>query len=122
VSLFTSRHLSRRNKQRRENSNGPLAGKRIDTLGLGPRDLGLLHLGAAFAMQAGIGAIVALWPADIDGHAPVIAYQAAFAAIMAIQVAALTWFALSFVPAWKRRARPAWSAPDDLATSAREPT
>ncbi len=79
--------------------------------------LNVLHLGAAFAMQAGIGAIVALWPADTNGHAPVVAYQAAFAAIVAIQVVALGWFALSVAPARKRRAGLGWCA-----TPAREVT
>ena len=57
--------------------------------------LNVLHLGAAFVAQAGIGAVVALWPTTADGHVPAAAYTAAFATVMAIQLVALLWFVLA---------------------------
>lgn len=57
--------------------------------------LNVLHLGAAFVAQAAIGAVVALWPTSADGHVSADAYKAAFAIIVAIQVVALLWFALT---------------------------
>lgn len=56
--------------------------------------LNLLHLGTAFAMQAGIGAVVALWPAQADGRAPASAYAAAIGVIIALQAAAFAWFVI----------------------------
>ena len=54
--------------------------------------LNVLHLGTAFLMQAGIGAIVSLWPARAGGHAPVAAYAAAFGCLIAVQATAFVWF------------------------------
>jgi predicted MFS family arabinose efflux permease len=56
--------------------------------------LNVLHMGAAFAIQAGIGTIVALWPVTADGHPPATGYDAAIGTIIALQAAALLWFAL----------------------------
>jgi MFS family permease len=55
--------------------------------------LNLLHFGWAFAVQYGIGLVVGQWPSQ-DGHYPVDAYQAAFGLSLALQVAALVWFAM----------------------------
>ncbi len=53
--------------------------------------LNLLHVAMAFAVQAGIGHIVKLWPLD-QGRPPMAAYQAAFGINLALQAAALGWF------------------------------
>jgi type IV secretory pathway TrbF-like protein len=58
--------------------------------------LNVFHFGAAFVIQYIIGVVVALWPGQ-DGHYPAIAYQVAFGLILALQVAALVWFAFSHI-------------------------
>jgi hypothetical protein len=55
--------------------------------------LNLVHFGWAFVVQYGIGLVVGQW-APQDGHYPVAAYQAAFGLSLALQVAALVWFAI----------------------------
>lgn len=57
--------------------------------------LNTLHLGTAFAIQAGIGALVALWPAQPDGQLPGEAYAVAIGVLALCQAAALAWFASS---------------------------
>jgi len=54
--------------------------------------LNVLHLGTAFLMQAGIGAIVSLWPARAGGHTPAAAYAAAFGCLIMVQATAFAWF------------------------------
>ena len=54
--------------------------------------LNLLHIGAAFAIQSGIGFIVGFWARDANGHYPVVAYSAAFLVLVAMQALALAWF------------------------------
>jgi len=56
--------------------------------------LNVLHLGCAFAFQAGIGGIVSLWPPSGIGHPPAVAYETAFAAVIAIQAVTRAWFAM----------------------------
>ena len=58
--------------------------------------LNLLHFGWAFAVQYGVGLVVSHW-APQDGHYPVAAYQAAFGVSLALQVAALAWFAVPWL-------------------------
>ena len=58
--------------------------------------LNLLHFGCAFTMQYGIGLVVEQWPSQ-DGHYPVAAYQAAFGLCLALQAAALVWFAMPWI-------------------------
>ena len=58
--------------------------------------LNLLHFGCAFTMQYGIGLVVGQWPSQ-DGHYPVAAYQAAFGLSLALQTAALMWFAMPWL-------------------------
>jgi antirestriction factor ArdC-like protein len=58
--------------------------------------LNLLHFGSAFTMQYGIGLVVEQWPAH-EGHYPVAAYQAAFGLSLALQAAALAWFAIPWL-------------------------
>ena len=57
--------------------------------------LNVLHLTAAWAVQAGMGAVIARWAAEPHGHYPVLAYHAAFAMPLAAQIGALVWFVLS---------------------------
>lgn len=45
-----------------------------------------------FACQWGVGLIVNRWPQGADGGYPAQAYQAAFAAVLAVQLAGLGWF------------------------------
>jgi hypothetical protein len=71
--------------------------------------LNLVHFGWAFLVQYGVGLVVGQWPPQ-EGHYPIAAYQAAFGLSLALQAAALLWFAvpwfrslgkhlqLSFVP------------------------
>ena len=56
--------------------------------------LNVLHLAAAWAVQAGMGAVIVRWAAGPDGHYPVIAYHTAFAIPLAVQIVALAWFVL----------------------------
>jgi predicted MFS family arabinose efflux permease len=60
--------------------------------------LNLLHVVMAFAVQAGIGRIVELWPLA-DGRPPLAAYQAAFSVNLALQAIALVWFVVTAWPA-----------------------
>jgi MFS family permease len=53
--------------------------------------LNTLHIGGAFAIQAGIGMIVGHW-ASQQGHYPPIAYEMAIGANLILQVLALVWF------------------------------
>ncbi len=57
--------------------------------------LNVLHLTAAWAVQAGMGAVIGRWAAGQQGQYPVLAYRAAFAMPLAVQIAALAWFVLS---------------------------
>ncbi len=45
-----------------------------------------------FACQWGVGLIVNLWPQDADGGYAADAYQAAFATMLAVQIAGFAWF------------------------------
>ena len=60
--------------------------------------LNILHIGGAFAIQAGIGVIVGLWHRDPYGHYPPDAYAAAFLIIVLLQFLALLWF---LRPSWR---------------------
>ncbi len=51
----------------------------------------VLVFAMAAGYQFGLGAIIALWPQDAAGHYPVVAYQVAFWAAIATQVAAVVW-------------------------------
>jgi MFS family permease len=67
--------------------------------------LNVFHIGGAFVLQYMTGVIVQLWP-PIDGHYPEIAYQAAFALNVSLQIAAGIWFAFPWVQAYLRRRWP----------------
>ena len=54
--------------------------------------LNVVHFGWGFLAQYGIGVLLAQWPQS-NGHYPVIAYQVAFGVNLALQAAALIWFA-----------------------------
>ncbi|MEK7244809.1 MAG: MFS transporter, partial [Pseudomonadota bacterium] len=47
-----------------------------------------------FACQWGVGVIVDLWPRGPGGAYPAEAYQAAFAALLAVELAGLGWYVL----------------------------
>jgi predicted MFS family arabinose efflux permease len=63
--------------------------------------LNLLHFGWAFAVQYGIGLIVSQWEPQ-DGHYSLDAYQTAFGVSLALQVAALLWFAVPWLRSFVR--------------------
>ena len=63
--------------------------------------LNLLHFGWAFAVQYGIGLIVNQWTPQ-DGHYPLDAYQTAFGFSLALQFAALLWFAVPWLRSFVR--------------------
>jgi MFS family permease len=66
--------------------------------------LNILHIGGACVIQYAIGYLIALWP-SYSGHYPKIAYQAAFAANLAFQIAALAYFLANETWAVSRRQR-----------------
>ena len=57
--------------------------------------LNVLHLTAAFVLQLSLGAIANHWAPNVFGQYPIVAYRAAFALPIALQVLALGWFVLS---------------------------
>jgi MFS family permease len=57
------------------------------------RLLNFFHIGAAFALQTATGLVLARW-VPVAGHYPEIAYQAAFALNLVLQIAAGIWFGL----------------------------
>jgi hypothetical protein len=63
--------------------------------------LNLLHFGWAFTIQYGIGLVVGQWTSQ-EGHYPVVAYQAAFGLSLALQAAALVWFAMPWIRTFGR--------------------
>jgi predicted MFS family arabinose efflux permease len=63
--------------------------------------LGVLHVGAAFALQSLAGLIIAQWPLT-DGHYPAEAHQAAMAVGLGLQLVSLGWF----LTAPRRRSQP----------------
>ena len=56
--------------------------------------LNLLHVGAAFGLQAATGFIIDLWPPEPTGP-PIEAYRVAFGATAGLEFAALVWFFVS---------------------------
>ncbi|MGY4505832.1 MFS family permease [Bradyrhizobium sp. GM24.11] len=58
--------------------------------------LNVLHFGLAFLAQYATGLILEQWSTS-DGHRPIIAYQVAFGLNVALQIAALLWFALPWL-------------------------
>jgi predicted MFS family arabinose efflux permease len=52
----------------------------------------MLNFATAFAVQSGMGYIVALWPGASSGHTPAAAYEIAFAVPCVLQIGAFTWF------------------------------
>src|SRR5215469_9927455 len=54
--------------------------------------LNVFHIGGAFVLQEVIGWIINRWPAH-GGHYPAIAYKAALALLIVLQVIAIIWFA-----------------------------
>jgi hypothetical protein len=72
---------------------GALTGRAATCLNL------LIFLGA-FAVQAGFGLVVGCWRPDLLGHYPPTAYQAAFGALVLLQLPGLIWFV------WRRWRNP----------------
>ncbi|MGI9510091.1 MAG: MFS transporter [Geminicoccaceae bacterium] len=58
--------------------------------------MNLLIFGTAFGTQYVIGAIIDLYPSDVEGTYQPIAYQLAFGLCLLVQVLALVWYALGF--------------------------
>jgi MFS family permease len=58
--------------------------------------LNVLHFGWAFLAQYATGLILEQWSTE-DGHRPILAYQVAFGLSIAVQIAALFWFALPWL-------------------------
>ena len=56
--------------------------------------MNVMVFGSAFAAQWGIGAVIDLWPLTAAGGYNPAGYQAAFAVMLAIQVAGLIWYGL----------------------------
>jgi predicted MFS family arabinose efflux permease len=54
--------------------------------------LNVLHLAFAWVVQAGMGVVIAHWPADAAGHYPLIAYRMAFTLPLLLQITAFVWF------------------------------
>jgi len=54
--------------------------------------LNVFHIGGTFVLQEVIGWIINRWPAH-GGHYPAIAYKAALALMIVLQVIAIVWFA-----------------------------
>lgn len=66
--------------------------------------LNVLHFGWAFLAQYATGLILDQWSTN-DGHRSTMAYQVAFGLNVALQIAALTWFALPWlqsIASWMR--------------------
>jgi MFS family permease len=55
--------------------------------------LNVFHMGGAFALQCLTGFVIQAWAKD-HGHYPEVAYQAAFAINLLLQIIALLWFSL----------------------------
>lgn len=55
--------------------------------------LNVFHMGGAFALQCLTGFVIQAWVRH-DGHYPEVAYQAAFAINLLLQIIALAWFSL----------------------------
>jgi MFS family permease len=55
--------------------------------------LNVFHMGGAFALQCLTGFVIQAWAKD-HGHYPEVAYQAAFAINLLLQIIALVWFSL----------------------------
>ena len=76
--------------------------------------LNLSHFAWAFGVQYGVGLIVSHW-APQDGHYPVAAYQAAFGVSLALQAAALAWFAVPWLGMLARKLHGSFAPSDEEA-------
>jgi hypothetical protein len=72
--------------------------------------LNLSHFGWAFVVQYGIGLVIGQWSPQ-DGHYPVAAYQSAFGLSLALQAAALAWFATPWLQSLGRHLRLSFARP-----------
>jgi predicted MFS family arabinose efflux permease len=78
----------------------------LESAGRANAALNVLHIGAAFAIQSGMGAVVGCWARDLGGHYPVAAYTTALLGLIALQLAAFVWF----LKPLKRSMLPGWLA------------
>jgi MFS family permease len=65
----------------------------VELAGRANAALNVFHIGGAFVLQYATGVVLQHWTPQA-GHYPEIAYQAAFALNLALQIAAWIWFAL----------------------------
>ena len=59
---------------------------------VGTESKNVAHVGMSFLIQLGVGQLVAWW-APVAGRYPAMAYEAGLLLPMAVQLAALVWFA-----------------------------
>ncbi|WP_050386506.1 MFS transporter [Bradyrhizobium pachyrhizi] len=64
--------------------------------------LNVLHFGWAFLAQYATGVVLEQWSTE-DGHRSIVAYQVAFGLNVALQIAALAWFALPWLQSFTSR-------------------
>lgn len=64
--------------------------------------LNVLHFGWAFLAQYATGVVLEQWSTE-DGHRSIMAYQVAFGLNVALQIAALAWFALPWLQSFTSR-------------------
>jgi hypothetical protein len=76
--------------------------------------LNLSHFAWAFVVQYGIGLVVSYWTPQ-DGHYPAAAYQVAFGVSLALQAAALAWFAVPWLRILARKLYVSLAPPDEEA-------
>lgn len=75
-----------------------------DQIGRANGALNVLHLSMAFVLQYGMGVIASLWLPDAFGRLPVVAYRAAFALPLLLELIALGWFVASLTgERWRNR-------------------
>ena len=69
----------------------------LEQIGRANGALNVLHLSMAFVLQYGMGLIASLWHPNASGRLPVIAYRAAFALPLLLELIALGWFVASLL-------------------------
>ena len=82
--------------------------------------LNLLVFLGAFGAQYAIGLVIDQWP-SVDGRSPAGAYTAAFAMVLAVQLAALAWFYWAGRPGVSRAAAGSAGAGPDAPSSRQAP-
>jgi hypothetical protein len=76
----------------------------LEQIGRANGALNVLHLSMAFVLQYGMGLIASLWQPNASHRLPVIAYRAAFALPLLLELIALGWFVASLTgERWRSR-------------------